>query len=782
MGIMKTTGSRRRRPRPVPSKGRHRNQSEHTMAVLVVVKTPEHVERMMHWAWHVAQGRREGLTVLALSPEGPDVVVERTLCQSMGNDEPVISAVLNCFGSILGQNFKTPDMSPLILRHGLERVGLNQALAELDRIEPSLLIVNGSDARGLFDRSLAQKLYNRATCAVMVVAGEFDGPPKTLLTPTRGEVHGVAAMRVAGEMASVCGGSLTALYVASSAHDAAETMGGEVLAETVKMTGLDDHMEVKLEVILGESVSEAIAEKAKSYDAVIMGASERDPLSRTLLGTLPALLLRGREGRMMAVVRAEEPLLHRVEAFLDRVLVRWVPQMDREMRKNVYSELKTGSRWGFDFMMLIGLSTLIAGLGLIQNSAAVVIGAMLVAPLMTPILGMGLALLQSNRILLREASHAVLFGFIFAFGIGAVLGFFSPIKILSSELAARGGPNLLDLGVAFFSGIAASYALARKLNAALPGVAIAAALVPPIATAGIAFAFGEMAISAGASLLFATNVVAIILGASTCFYALGLRSLKTAEAWSRRLLSGLFIVTLVLAVPLTVYLWQVRASTPPGLNSDVQAALVEHPGFELAGLKRNGDLLTVTLDGPTDAPPELLATLKRLAIKRTNWSAEVLAITRISRRSQTTGDDWHLQMRRLIERDHSYRMISASHREGKVEVEVEGPTGPTYPFLDNLRRLAQREGLGEVRLRLRAVHEVTPQNGLRNAIGNVLKTYDGFRLRELSLQSDTLNIELEGNQPPPKVLRDRIKEVSRSRLRRQVDVKVRVLTVVDFEF
>ncbi len=410
------------------------------MAVLVVVKTPEHVERMMHWAWHVAQGRREGLTVLALTPEGPEVVEEHPLCRPLPHQETTLTAVLNSFGCLLGQNFTTPDMSPIILRHGQEQGGLSTALAEVDRLEPSLLIVNGADSRGFLESSLAQKLYDRATCAVMVVAGEFSKPPKTLLTPTRGESHGIQAMRIAGEMASICGGTLTGLYVASSAHADADAIGEEILRKTAEAAGLADRENVELEVALGNDVKAAIRQRAQKYDAVIIGASERDPLSRTLLGTLPDVLLSGRQGRMMAVVRAEEPWLHRVEAFLDRTLVRWVPQMDRGMRKDVYTELKTGSRWGFDFMMLIGLSTLIAGLGLIQNSAAVVIGAMLVAPLMTPILGMGLALLQSNRILLREAGHAVLFGFIFAFGIGALLGFVSPIKALSSELAARGGP------------------------------------------------------------------------------------------------------------------------------------------------------------------------------------------------------------------------------------------------------------------------------------------------------------------------------------------------------
>ena len=144
------------------------------MAVLVVVKTPEHVERMMHWAWHVAQGRREGLTVLALTPEGPEVVEEHPLCQPLPHQEATLTAVLNSFGCLLGQSFKTPDMSPIILRHGQEQGGLSTALSEVDRLEPSLLIVNGADSRGFLESSLAQKLYDENNTKMWVSRNDYE--------------------------------------------------------------------------------------------------------------------------------------------------------------------------------------------------------------------------------------------------------------------------------------------------------------------------------------------------------------------------------------------------------------------------------------------------------------------------------------------------------------------------------------------------------------------------------------------------------------------------------
>jgi hypothetical protein len=118
---------------------------------------------------------------------------------------------------------------------------------------------------------------------------------------------------------------------------------------------------------------------------------------------------------------------------------------------------------------------------------------------------------------------------------------------------ARGAPNALDLIVAFLSGVAAAYALARpNLSGALPGVAIAAALVPPIGTVGISIAQGAYANGEGAALLFGTNLVAIVLGAALCFRAIGVQARKgqRARLWARRLQLALILTVVMLAVPL----------------------------------------------------------------------------------------------------------------------------------------------------------------------------------------------------------------------------------------
>ena len=253
-------------------------------------------------------------------------------------------------------------------------------------------------------------------------------------------------------------------------------------------------------------------------------------------------------------MRREASLGERVRRRVERWLHLRIPQLERAERVALFENIETNARWSFDFMLLICLSTAIAGVGLMMNSTAVVIGAMLVAPLMTPLLGSGLALVQGNLPLMRSAARSILYGFFAAVLIGILLGFCSIKGLLTPELEARGGSGPPDLVVAFLSGVAASYCIARpNLSSALAGVAIAAALVPPIATVGISIALGEFGVARGAAILFATNVVAIILGSALTFFATGVRASRGVgqrRVWVQRTLLGLCLCALALAVPL----------------------------------------------------------------------------------------------------------------------------------------------------------------------------------------------------------------------------------------
>ena len=188
------------------------------------------------------------------------------------------------------------------------------------------------------------------------------------------------------------------------------------------------------------------------------------------------------------------------------------------------------------YYIMLGLSASLATLGLIADSAAVIIGAMIIAPLMNPIIAHSFALARSNIKIWSRSLFSMVTGIVLvlgvSYGIASLVGF----QLQGREILSRGNPNLLDLGIAIASGIAGAIALSRrKIANALPGVAISVALVPPLCTAGISFATGHAAVRDpnfsnldqvpyvewGALLLFFTNFAAILVFGSIVFFVQG---------------------------------------------------------------------------------------------------------------------------------------------------------------------------------------------------------------------------------------------------------------------
>jgi uncharacterized hydrophobic protein (TIGR00271 family) len=210
-----------------------------------------------------------------------------------------------------------------------------------------------------------------------------------------------------------------------------------------------------------------------------------------------------------------------------------------------------------DFYVLMVLAASIALFGLLQNSAAVIIGAMLVAPLMSPILAMAYSVVRGQAKMLRQATESAVNGIILAITVAALLSLLLvalgiPIPS-TNEILARTQPNFLDLLVALASGAAAAYAISRsEVSAALPGVAIAAALVPPLAVVGYGLGTAQFDFAAGSLLLFLTNLAAIILAAATVFLLLGFRppARDDRDEQARFSLKMAIVAMVLIAIPL----------------------------------------------------------------------------------------------------------------------------------------------------------------------------------------------------------------------------------------
>lgn len=264
-----------------------------------------------------------------------------------------------------------------------------------------------------------------------------------------------------------------------------------------------------------------------------------------------------------------------LKRFADRL-----PTLPREERKELLERVEAGVRGDSDFHVMMVLSAGLASLGLLEGSTAVVIGAMLVAPLMSPLIGAGLALAQGNLLLYRKSIVVTLLGLLTGFAISLAMGLLNPGFEPSLEVEARGNPDILDLGVAILSGFVAAYALGRPGVAnTLAGVAIAAALVPPLCVVGIGLTNDSALVAANSAILLLTNLVAIILSAAVAFRLLGISGFGAnagLKSWAPRAFLVLFMVALILILPLMSNVAQQkrRGQTKP-LNYPVAAHVYE---------------------------------------------------------------------------------------------------------------------------------------------------------------------------------------------------------------
>lgn len=272
-----------------------------------------------------------------------------------------------------------------------------------------------------------------------------------------------------------------------------------------------------------------------------------------------------------------------------------------EEREHLYKSVLDDSSLDPEFMTMLGLSALIALFGLLQNSAAVIIGAMLISPLMNPILSAALALTLGDARLGRKAAMVLTLSIAGAIVITWLIASFLPLKQATPEILARTNPNLLDLGIAVLSGLAGTLAL-RSHKASvmiLPGVAIAVAVIPPLAVVGFAISNRQFAAAGGAFLLFVTNLVSIIISAAVVFLLMGFRPHREDEESRLKLKYRLAIsvgVLAVLSIPLIQTLRNVVGQVR--LRSEIQSTLeqafkTEHSSVTDLNFTRNNHNLLV---------------------------------------------------------------------------------------------------------------------------------------------------------------------------------------------
>ena len=262
-------------------------------------------------------------------------------------------------------------------------------------------------------------------------------------------------------------------------------------------------------------------------------------------------------------------------------------------RSLILASVARDARLDTKYLLLIVMATAIATLGLLQSSAPVVIGAMLVSPLLGPIMGIGFGLAVIDSGLIKRSLVTLAAGTIVAIIVAALIIWMSPIKDVTPEIRARTQPTLIDLGVAVVGGIAGVYAILRKLSGVMVGVAIATALLPPLSTVAFGFITGRYDFAAGGALLFLTNIFAIAFSATIIARANKFGPSLTPQHTAMQV-AGITVTLGILAIPLAISFnniaREVRARTA------VQSELTE-----MIGRGGRVDTMNVRVEGDTIA-------------------------------------------------------------------------------------------------------------------------------------------------------------------------------------
>lgn len=260
------------------------------------------------------------------------------------------------------------------------------------------------------------------------------------------------------------------------------------------------------------------------------------------------------------------------------------------------------------FWAMLVLSALIAIAGVITDSTATVIGAMIIAPLSTPIMGIALGIVKANASAIGRSLLSVLGGLAVVVALGWLLSLVIPNPgslLTNSQVLGRTSPQLLDLLAALATGFAGALALCRRdLSSILPGVAIAISLVPPLGVVGVCAGRGDFSLALGALVLFFSNVVAMVIAGSIVFglYGYG-RETTTARPHRGRAYVAIVIVLALVIVPLA-------ANTASGvlvagwtsrIEDATNAWIVDVPHAEVEAVEWHGFDAIVQVRGPENS-------------------------------------------------------------------------------------------------------------------------------------------------------------------------------------
>jgi uncharacterized hydrophobic protein (TIGR00341 family) len=217
-------------------------------------------------------------------------------------------------------------------------------------------------------------------------------------------------------------------------------------------------------------------------------------------------------------------------------------------REELYSSVEKSARLDSNFLLLVFLSTIVVAIGLLEDNIAVVIGAMVIAPLLGPNIALALGTALGDTSLMWKSLKTTLAGLALALGLCFLLGMLWPLNFESKELIARTDAGLDSAALAFASGAAAVLSLTTGLPSVLVGVMVAVALLPPTATLGLMLGAGNLELATGAGLLLAVNIVCVNLAAKISFLFRGIKPRTWLEKQKARQSMAIYIILWILSL------------------------------------------------------------------------------------------------------------------------------------------------------------------------------------------------------------------------------------------
>lgn len=393
--------------------------------------------------------------------------------------------------------------------------------------------------------TVVESVLDTAACDVLVYRPASQSAFKRVVLPVNVTFQAQVAARLGIRLAKYYGIHIEAMYPQSSSRSQVEGLANIEYA----IAGVPGREIVRRTVVTAHDPVEAILARTNEDDLIVVGFGERSEFERWIFGDMARGMLNRAAGPVIMVSRSLGKRNGAVR--LGNRLLNWLrPTLTRIEQDEIVREANVLASMNIDYATLIVVSAALATLGLLLDSVAVIIGAMLVAPLMQPLIALATGIVVGRVDTAQRALVTLVLGVLTALVMAFVLGTVLPISAPTTEMLARGSPSLLDAVVALASGVVGAYATARKdIPAALAGVAIAAALMPPVCTIGLGLALGDADLAFGAALLFLTNIVCIISAGVIVFGWLGMRIQEYEYVSSLRqwvALALLLVVTLAL--------------------------------------------------------------------------------------------------------------------------------------------------------------------------------------------------------------------------------------------